>query len=237
MGANSGCARSSVVLFVVVPSALRQMLRDGRRAGDRCARRHALGGPAPGGLRLLLDVFDLVLRDFFRRRPSGAPAIPRAAVSVRSSRFTASAKRRYVSTLAMTMRASIVTSSMPMTETRTNASMTIPLSRMTSSTSDEPRRARRALEVVRTAVRRHGHGRQLFPRRARLIAPAAGFTAPHPGSERRHHDTGRSRHVRRAAAERGGRGARGAGRGPSEQDEGGGRRKPPSSRRRSSATR
>ena len=40
-------------------------------------------------------------------------------VSVRSSRFTASAKRGYVSTLAMAMRASTVRISMPTREART----------------------------------------------------------------------------------------------------------------------
>jgi hypothetical protein len=37
----------------------------------------------------------------------------------RSDRFVASANRRYVSTLAITMRASMVSSSMPTSETRT----------------------------------------------------------------------------------------------------------------------
>src|ERR671935_23506 len=66
---------------------------------------------------------------------SGRPA---SSVCVRSSRFTASAKRRYVSTLAITIRASIVSSSIPMTDTRMKASSTKPLSRMRSTTSASP---------------------------------------------------------------------------------------------------
>src|SRR5699024_1387459 len=53
----------------------------------------------------------------------------------RSRRLVASAKRRYVSTLAMTIRASIVRISIPTSETRMYASMTSPLSRISSTTS------------------------------------------------------------------------------------------------------
>jgi hypothetical protein len=42
-----------------------------------------------------------------------------SSVACRSSRFTASAKRRYVSTLAITTRRSTVRSSIPRSETRT----------------------------------------------------------------------------------------------------------------------
>src|ERR1051326_7684775 len=50
-------------------------------------------------------------------------------------RWTASAQRRYVSTLATTTRASTVKSSMPTRDTLTYASITIPLSRIRSRTS------------------------------------------------------------------------------------------------------
>ena len=53
----------------------------------------------------------------------------------RSRRFVASAKRRNVSTLAMTMRASIVRISMPTSDTRTKTSITSPLSRIRATTS------------------------------------------------------------------------------------------------------
>src|SRR3954454_13009325 len=63
---------------------------------------------------------------------------PPNSVSFRSSRLTASAKRRYVSTLAITIRASIVISSIPITAMRTYASITRPLSRIRSTTSASP---------------------------------------------------------------------------------------------------
>src|SRR5919109_1842827 len=58
-----------------------------------------------------------------------------SSVCVRSNRFTASANRRNVSMLAMTIRASRVRSSIPITETLTKASITKPLSRIRSTTS------------------------------------------------------------------------------------------------------
>src|SRR3954470_7979761 len=63
---------------------------------------------------------------------------PPNSVSFRSRRLTASAKRRYVSTLAITIRASIVISSIPITAMRTYASITRPLSRIRSTTSASP---------------------------------------------------------------------------------------------------
>src|SRR3954452_14873507 len=63
---------------------------------------------------------------------------PPNSVSFRSRRLTASAKRRYVSTLAITIRASIVISSIPITAIRTYASITRRLSRIRSTTSASP---------------------------------------------------------------------------------------------------
>src|SRR5215216_6482303 len=51
------------------------------------------------------------------------------------SRFAASAKRRYVSTLAITTRASTLSSSMPTSDTRAKTSITTPLSRIVVTTS------------------------------------------------------------------------------------------------------
>ena len=133
---------SFLVLVVVVLAAVDEVLRDRRRAGHCGSGRDALGGAPPRGLRLLLDLVldlvDLVLGDDLRADLLELRQSLRAASPTRSSRLTASAKRRYVSTLAMTIRASIVTSSMPITEMRTNASITIPLSRITFSTSASP---------------------------------------------------------------------------------------------------
>src|SRR6476619_1520414 len=63
---------------------------------------------------------------------------PPSSVWLRSSRLTCSATRRYVSTLAITIRASIVISSIPITAIRTYASITSPLSRIRSTTSASP---------------------------------------------------------------------------------------------------
>src|SRR5207249_5695746 len=79
---------------------------------------------------------------FFDAPPSVIPSIisgsPCVSVAIRSSRFTASAKRRYVSTLAITILASTVRISIPIRDTRTNTSITRPLSRISSRTSAKP---------------------------------------------------------------------------------------------------